>query len=371
MESQERNIYIGIDFNDRWTLISYFRSGMKEPETVSTVMGEERYLIPTVSYKGLKGRDALLGFLRRVMRMIPQFPGFDRVEAVTFHLDEIELQQIELIRGVLEELGIARQRVFVEDSKESFCHFAMNQEKELVQHDVVMFRCQERELSCFYLRKQNKTSPKKVEIEEMDLGVLPQEEEERDMYFAREAAGVLKGNIVSAVYLVGDGLEGGWLKESLGVLLRGRRAFRGKNLYTRGACYNSLLKGQKGKVEYVYFGDYKLANNLYLKVRQGNRTFFKELAEAGTSYYEVAGRAEVLLDGEPNVEVWLQAPDSREAKVESLELTGLPERPPKATRLRIELVFGGMRQVTVRITDLGFGSWYPASGKVWEYGIDE
>lgn len=371
MESQEKIIFIGIDFNDRWTQISYFRPGMKEPETVSTVMGEERYRIPTAPYKGQSGREALLGFLRRVMRMIPQFPEFDQVGAVTLHLDTIDLGQIELLRGVLKEIGIARERVFVEDSKESFCHFAMNQEKELMQHDVVMFQCQERELSCFYLRKQNKTRPRKVEIEEMDLGLLPQEEKERDLYFARKAAEVLKGNIVSSVYLTGDGLEGGWLKESLGVLLRGHRAFQGKNLYTRGACYSSMLKMQKDKREYVYFGDYTLADNLYLKVRQGSRTFFKELAEAGTSYYEVAGSVEVLLDGEPNVEVWIQPPDSSKAKVESLELTGLPKRPPKATRLRIEAAPGGMSQVTVRITDLGFGPWYPASGKVWEYGIDE
>lgn len=103
----------------------------------------------------------------------------------------------------------------------------------------------------------------------------------------------------------------------------------------------------------------------------GRADFFKELAEAGTGCYEVNGSCEVLLSGEPSVDIWVQPADSREARVESLQLTELPKRPPKATRLKIEALAAGKGQILIRITDLGFGTWYVSSKKVWEYYIDE
>lgn len=371
MPQHEKEVFIGIDFNDSWTQISYFWPGMEEPKTVSTVVGEERYRIPTENYQGKDAREVLCGFLRRVIRMIPGLSDFSQIGAVTVHTREIDLEQVKLLRSIFQEIGVSREHVFLQDSKESFCHFVMNQKKELMQHDVVLFECEENELYCYYLRKTGKTRPVKVEIETIALGTLPGEPEARDLYFAREAQEVFKGKIVSAAYLTGDGLEGGWLNSSLTVLLRGRKAFQGKNLYTRGACYHSMLKMRKSDRSYAYFNENKLSDNLYLKVRQGSRFFFQELAEAGTNCYEVGSSCQVLLEGEPSVDVWIQAPDSKDARIVSLELTELPERPPKATRLEIEVVPAGKDQVMIRIRDLGFGPWYASSGKVWEYCINE
>lgn len=409
---QQEAVYIGIDFSDSWTQISYFTPKMEEPETVSVVAGEERYRIPTALYKkqefapwylasaertgqqdggicvdslwerSLKGerivlteeyeaRELLLLFLRKVLRLVPELTDFHCIEAVTFHLEEIDQKRAALLQELMGRLEIPRERVFIQDSKESFCHFAMNQKKELMQHDVLLFQCEEHQLFCYLLGKEEKTSPKKVEIEVIDLGTLPDQLEERDRSFTEKTRQALAGRIVSAVYLTGQGLEGGWLKESLTVLCRGRRVFQGKNLYTKGACYGSFMQMHKKECGYVYFSEYKLKHNIFVQVKQGNRTFFYDLAEAGSSCYEVGSSCQVLLEGEPCVDIWLKAPDSAEARIESLELTGLPSRPDKATRLKIEALTAGKAQVLIRISDLGFGPWYASSGKVWEYCIDE
>lgn len=41
------------------------------------------------------------------------------------------------------------------------------------------------------------------------------------------------GHICSSVYLVGDGFDGDWMKMSLSYMCKGRRAFIGKNLYSK------------------------------------------------------------------------------------------------------------------------------------------
>lgn len=47
MDKKTEGLYLGIDINDRYTMLSFYQRHMDEPETVSTVMGSENYQIPT------------------------------------------------------------------------------------------------------------------------------------------------------------------------------------------------------------------------------------------------------------------------------------------------------------------------------------
>ena len=55
----------------------------------------------------------------------------------------------------------------------------------------------------------------------------------------------------------------------------------------------------------------------------------------------------------------------------AMKLDGLPDRPPKASRVRIEVSFTSGTAMRVRVTDLGFGDLYPTSGKTWEEVLTE
>ena len=47
----EQCYYIGIDMDDRNAVISYYKAGMREPETLSTIAGSEIYQIPVALIK--------------------------------------------------------------------------------------------------------------------------------------------------------------------------------------------------------------------------------------------------------------------------------------------------------------------------------
>lgn len=412
----QEEVYIGIDLSSEWTQISYFWPGMKEPETVSMVAGEQKYRIPTALYrpagsdawylpgskalkeepgslyledlwgKSLRGEtvqipapreaaDLFLLFLRKILRLVPELAEFSSIQALGFHMRDITVDGVQLLKQTALRLGIDIEHVFAFNDEESFCHFAMNQDKDLTLHDMALFVCEKDTLLCYYLEKENRTSPRKAAVSLQELGSLPDEPKERDKVFARMVEEALKRKIISGVYLVGDGLEGGWMKDAVPVLCRGRRAFQGKNLFTKGACYGSYMELHKKNAGYVYSSEYKLNHNVSIRARNGNRSFFVELACAGTRCYEIGKSCQVLLDQklheEAGVDLWLQTPDSAKARIESLVLTDLQLRPPKSTRLLIEALPSGKRQVRIRITDLGFGAWYPSSGKVWEYCIEE
>ena len=75
----------------------------------------------------------------------------------------------------------------------------------------------------------------------------------------------------------------------------------------------------------------------------------------------------IRLDGPGEIDFWLQMPNSRQARIETLELTNLPARPRKTTRLRIQAKPLSDRSVRITITDLGLGEFFKASGMIWEH----
>ena len=46
------------------------------------------------------------------------------------------------------------------------------------------------------------------------------------------------------------------------------------------------------------------------------------------------------------------------------EIRDLPKRPPKTTRLHLQVDFTSPQAGVILITDMGFGSMFPATGKV-------
>ena len=219
-------------------------------------------------------------------------------------------------------------------------------------------------MRCFGLIKRPHTTPTLVTMWEEERQI---ESGDRDAAFFQFAGECFRRRIVSSVYLTGDGFDGGWMQQSVGLLCQGRRAFMGKNLYAKGACYAAAIRDGQREWEYVYFGDHEMKLNVGIKVFVHGAAEFYTLIRAGVSWYEAKGSCEVLLDGSPELSFWLQPPESRHAKVACLELSDLPKRPNRTTRLRISAKALSDDRVQLRIRDLGFGEIFPGSGKVWEY----
>ena len=118
---------------------------------------------------------------------------------------------------------------------------------------------------------------------------------------------------------------------------------------------------------FVYMGDNEMKVNVSLKVLNKGKTEFFTLINAGDNWYETVGECEVILDGTPEIDFWLQMPGSREAKIEKIELADLPKRPPKTTRLRITAKPMSDREVQIQMKDMGFGEIFKSSDKTWEY----
>lgn len=408
MEPRREPYYLGIDLNDRYAMISFFQLNKKEPDTFSTIAGSEHYQIPLAMTKKRGVRQWFYGdearrlaknsemvcverllsravsketirieeedfsaeelfflFMQKLI-LLPQKLGnpgqFDRL---VITVEKLTKENMALFGRLAKEWKLKRDRFQVIDHKESFYYFALNQQRELWMHEVYLFEYEQNKLHYYGLKRNAKTRPQTISILEGDRSSMP--EEGKDEMFLQILKNAFANRIVSSVYLVGDGFDGDWMKNSLNQLCKGRRAFIGKNLFSKGACYAARVFDNKKQWEFVYIGENEMKFNLSLKVSRHGETAFYTLINAGENWFENSGECEIILDGTPEINFWKKLPSSREAKIETLELTDLPKRPPRTTRLRICAVPVSDDQVEITIRDLGFGEFFRSTDKIWKY----
>ena len=94
-------------------------------------------------------------------------------------------------------------------------------------------------------------------------------------------------------------------------------------------------------------------------------TMVNNLISAGKNWFNTSGSCEVILSDTAEIDFWKQLPNSREAKIETLELTDFPVRPDRTTRVRITAKPISDDKIEIEIKDLGFGEFFRSSDRVW------
>ena len=310
--------------------------------------------------------ELLAFFLKKVMELPLKLNHIRTCDKLVLSVERLSKENMEVFWKIAPKLGLLPQQFMVIDHKESFYYFALSQPESLWIHDVYLFENDGKNLFYYGLKRNTRTKPQVISIKESIKTPL-ETEEDKDLEFLRYLQWALESQIVSTAYLVGEGFEGDWMKNSLTYLCRGRRVFMGNNLYCKGACYAGKIRQKNEGWNFIYMGENEMKFNLSLKVRDCGELAFYTLISAGKNWFESKGECEVILAGSPGIDFWKQLPSSREAVIETLELTDLPSRPERTTRLRITAIPLSDEKIEVQIRDLGFGEIYRSSDKIWKY----
>ena len=399
--------YIGIDLSDKCAMVSFFQPNMKEPETTGTIAGSEVYQIPTLLakrkhlgqwYYGDDARkmaktsevicvDALLRravngetirieeesfeswellglFIKKVMELPMKLGNVPRCDRLIISVDKLSRENMEVFWKIAPKLGLRPEQFMVIDHKESFYYFALSQQEDLWIHDVYLFEADNENLHYYGLKRNQRTTPQVVTIKESVRMPLDGDKDDEFLKLTQKA---FENQIISSVYLLGEGFEGNWMKNSLTYICRGRRVFIGNNLFSKGACYAGYVRDHEEAWKCIYMGENEMKFNLSLKTRDKGNLSFQTLISAGKNWFETKGQCEVILSGSGEIDFWKQLPNSREAVIETLELTDLPQRPDRTTRLRITVTPIADDKVEVEIKDLGFGEIFRSTDKIWKY----
>lgn len=416
-------IVIGYELGENISQISYCYMNKSEPETLSYVTGEEQFNIPTVLCKRygvgqwFYGRDALKHaelkegvlvenllqlarkgdkvsvedteydpialmtlFVKRSLNMLTQITTWDQVSALMFTCDELDGRMIDILTQTVAGLGLKNIKVVFQSNRESFYYYMLYQPQTLWNHQVLLCDYRDTCLKIFRLECNKRTTPTVVYIESQEYPLFMVEEfpkdelirkntmAEKDRKFLDIVTPYCEGNIISSVYLIGDGFKEEWMSESLKYLCKGRRVFGGNNLYSKGACLGmkeKLCESEMGKA-HVFLGEDKLKANLGMNVlRRGVDSYFA-LLDAGQNWYDARKECEFLLETGDSFEMRVTPLNGRDISIVQIMLDDLPSRPDKTTRIHMTIYMKDVSTVVVHMEDMGFGDLFPSSGKTWQ-----
>ena len=412
----------GIDLNESYSQISYYKEAMEEPASISPHVGSQSYLIPTVvakrpgvgqwfigdealayherveeflskAYKRdsimvdgilVEAIDLLTLFLRRVLALSHGVGCDKKKDYFILCIDHASALAIESLFLVMERLDIPKEHVKICERKEAFCYYVMNQEPSLRMRDVLLLDYWKHAFRVFELSIKRNVTPNVVSVSEVRIAAMEQDaenlnltKEEKLQYKDEQLSGclddIIGGKMISSIYLVGQGFEGDWMKKSLSRLCAGRRVFYGMNLYTKGACYyGKRVTFDKDNVkDYLYLGGGNLLYNICVKVFHRDEFIYHVLIGAGDNWQDAKGQMEVILEGtdEPEIEVVCKSIKDEEDILVKCKLDGLKVSKDRTTRVRIETSAISRDRIRILIKDIGFGEICPGSNKEWQFSV--
>ena len=414
-------LLIGYDLCNDYSQISYFNFALKEPKTISTTAGEEKFQIPTVLLKkagmdkwyfgeeALKKADKqdylvqnLLDKCSNHELVMIEDTQYDPAELLTifikksfsflffegiankvpssivFTVEAINTKLAFALKQSAKALGIPEESVYIQDHEESFVEYTLHQKNELWNHQVILLDYDINYLKAFKLNINTKTTPFTAIVSKENFEhirpikkmVLKEDEKEKelDLLVKAELKNYFGVEPISCIFLCGEGFDGDWTKETLRYLCMGRRVFQGKNLYTKGACYYATKKQQKIEMDdYLFLGANKLKYNIGVEAFDKGEKRYYSLLSADENWYDAKKQCEFILEDECMVELKLTPVDHKDTRTVIINLHDLPQRPNKTVRILLEIKFESSNKGLIVIKDLGFGEIFETSKKVWKH----
>lgn len=419
VKEEKKNIQayaIGIDIATDYSQISYIAKDMSEPQSISTIPGETKYLIPTLMYKIKNSDDWYIGdkaklksyedndesytvrnLLDRIYtgeelsidgmvytgtrllaiyieKLFDEARYLENVEKslyITVTVEKNDKVIIDAIYEALKELGYERECIGVLSHTESFVYYAINQKKELWTNDVALFDFNSDHFSYRKMTiSRNSVAPTINIIESdysnyIDMSYLETEAGKRsaDEKFTKIIDNEFYKQIISTVYLTGVGFYADFADNSLVELCSKRRVFKGYNLFVKGACYDALERySGKNQCEFIIQCEGRTKANIGLVINDGEKDATIALSNAGSSWYEAGARAECILDGAKSIELVVASSDGRVVRHIQVDLSEFPDRPNKTTRVGISMSYRDNNNTfDVAVKDLGFGDIFKAT----------
>ena len=408
--------YIGVDLNERFTQISYYNVGMKEPVTLSGKVGSTRYLISTAIQKKIglgqwffadetltdavvidhllekslageeivcdglvmEAKQVFLIFIRKLLSLAGAAGCQKNNSTYIFIVETLGTEMVELLNLVRKHMDINPEQFKICSYEESFAHYVMNQDKNIWVNEVVLYEYRTCYFKEYRLIQDKRMKPVILSVEtKSDCAFKEMEQLQvqstKDELFYQVLLNSFNGRIVSGVYLVGDGFEGNWMEKSKQKLCQGRRVFVGQNLFSKGGCYYGLWERLRMEKQedptYLFLNEQKSMRNFCVILGNGNSQIPVPILDAGENWQDAKGEMDLILEtNQETVELNFVLKDLKGQTVMEYEyeLEHFPIRPDKASRIKVCAWMNEKQDIHVKIMDCGFGMLYPSSNKVWE-----
>lgn len=400
----KKELILGIDFSRDYSQLAYIdNSG--NPQSIS--MGtKDNYLIPTAVcynkdldewsageeainksrlenstlYTDLpemftSGTDRELlekitsAFMSYLIKLAVNYSNGRLIKNVLVTVNEVNPEISDGIMKVFTDHGYNGDDIRVISHSESFVYYVLNQNSDIWINKVYFLELNRHE---FLLRKLDVVKGREPHVanvtvkdisDMLTLDVASKDMDYADNTLAKFLEEELKKNVVSGIYLSGEGfyLEG-WHK-TLSTICRNRRVFKGNNLIVKGAGYGAKENFLPPTLDrYLISCKGRTRVRVVMDVNYKDKDSTVTLSNIGEYWYQAKSKVECIME-KPTVAVF-EVQDLINHTTESfkVDLRDFPEREPNTTRIEVKFRYITENKIEVQITDLGFGEFFESSG---------
>ncbi len=391
----ERTLLLGYNLGDEKTQIAVYDKKTREPVLIGRTEENPDAFIDTEIV--MEGKEPLVGFVDKIRRgeeivmdgrhshpanvlahffrktlslTRQQYPG-ETIRQLVVTARDVTQEFAQIIYEALEKIGIGKERAFVAGYKQSFLYYVLYQKKDIWVHDVGLFDYYNRHLTYYQMHVDSAKKPKLVGVNEKDYSDAIEFPTSGDGYQASVIENVIYGavhkQLLSTLFMTGDGFEESWADEVFRKLCIGRRLFKGQNLYVSGACFAAREIAETPRLEsYLLLDDEMIKNYVWIKAYADAGEQEIVLAKAGTPWYLVDEEVDIIPDGDNEILLMVRNVFHQGEKQFLLDLEPVLTRVDRHCRIGMRVRFSSPDTCVVTLKDKGFGEFFPTSHRIWE-----
>lgn len=408
-----KGIILGIDFSSDYTQLAFLDAD-NNPQSVC-IGTEDNYLIPSVVcyskelcewsagdeavnkgrlsnsilYNNLPqmcneemsedDREVIKNFFSHLIKLTVNFCNGSLIRNVLVSVDDLNPMVIENLMDILIELGYDEESIKVISHTESFVYYVLNQNKDIWINKVYLLHLNNKDFSCRKLNVMKGREPFVADVTYENIDFIINNIKEKSPFsgevMTKDTAEKLDEdlsdymeeqlgkNVVSGIYLSGQGFyESDWNK-TISTICGNRRVFKGNNLIVKGAAYgareffytpqlDSFLISCKGRTRV------KITMDVKYKERDNTIT----LSNIGDYWYNARSKAECIMEEPTEATFDIHDVINHTSDKFKIDLTEFPKRPEKTTRIEVNFRYLEENKFEIEIKDLGFGEFFKSSG---------
>ena len=409
--NETRDLIIGIDLRNDGSQLCYYDRKAEEPRSLPVKVGSSQYEVSTCLCRRVEQKDYCIGieaeyfarekggflvenlceisksrktvqvageekrpweilayFLEGMLKLTGVADVNRNIRCLTVTMESLDDIQVENLQKAGKLLEIPDSSFIIMDHEESFYYYIMGQKMETWNRSVGWYNFDQNHVTFRKMVMNSSAKPVLVKLEDpIETDLDDTDDEQRDADFYTFIKNTLGSELYSSIQIDGTGFDQEWAQKSVKLLCyQKRKVFYGNNLFARGACAAGAERFLTHKLkDYRYMGSSLVRMDVGMDMRVMGALAYHPLIEAGRNWYECKAECELILDGPKELVFVASAMGESDKKRIGMRLPGLPERPDKTTRLRVELQYISQKECKITVTDLGFGDMFPSSGKVW------
>ncbi len=295
-------------------------------------------------------------------------------QSVVFSLEDASTKNRKELKKILGTDFMQQYQVSIITRFRAFAEYIFRQDRVKWENNSILFDYNNpSQLSCILVERilEAKQKAYRVYSQVISLSDFGIHGNESDAAKDQKIAEILKVFLVQhsaqVICLTGDGFDGNWMRKTKSlVCANGREVLRGSSVYANGAA---LMNGshvdlmEEGLV--LMSGPDMVQHTVGIMTTQsGKGNIHIPITTIGREWYNTHGSIDIILDKSNKVDIFYY--NAKENMMQSVvcELKDLPKRPEHTTRIRVSVMFSSALKGVVLLQDMGFGSMFPATGKV-------